>query len=104
MKPGDGSGPQRVSGLVDAFLEKKGLREQVRRQGVLEGWAERVGERIAAVTRPRAVDEGTLFVEVRSSAWLMELNMMKGQILSRINEGADDASVEKLVFVLSHEG
>lgn len=100
----DGSRPERVGGILEAFLEKKGLRAQVRRQEVLEDWAERVGDRIAAVTRPRAMAEGTLFVEVRSSAWLMELNMMKGEILARVNDGRDEAPVEKLVLVLSQEG
>jgi hypothetical protein len=34
----------------------------------------------------------------------MELNMMKGDILARVNEGHDEAPLEKLVFVLSEEG
>ena len=101
---GGGSGPERVGGIVEAFLEKKGIRDQVRRQEVLEDWGERVGERIAAVTRPQAIAEGTLFVEVRSSAWLMELNMMKREILARVNAGREDAPVDKLVLVLSQEG
>ncbi len=97
-------GPTRVGDLLGDFLDKKGMRRQVERASVLEEWAARVGERIAGVTRPRSVAEATLFVEVRSSAWLMELNMIKGEILSRLNEGHEDAPLEKLVFVLSEEG
>jgi hypothetical protein len=40
-------------------------------------------------------------VEVRSSPWLMELNLMKREILTRLNEGRGDAPIEKLVFVLA---
>jgi predicted nucleic acid-binding Zn ribbon protein len=80
------------------------VRRQLERTTALAEWPERVGERIAAVTRARSVAEATLFVEVRSSAWLMELNMMKGDILARVNEGHDEAPLEKLVFVLSEEG
>lgn len=101
---GDRRGLERVGGLVDAFLDRKGMREQVRRQEVLCDWADRVGERIAAVTRPRAVADGTLFVEVRSSAWLMELNMMKGSILDRVNKGRKEAPIERLVLVMSENG
>ena len=53
------------------------------------------------VTRARSVDESTLIVEVRSSAWLMELNMLKRDIVGRVNEHLADASIDKLVFVLA---
>ena len=97
-------GFSKVGDLVDAFLDRKGVRSQVRRMGVLEEWAERVGEGLARVTRPRGVSEGTLFVEVRSSSWLMELNMMKNEILSRVNEGREEEErIERLVFVLGED-
>jgi len=96
----DQQGPVRVGQLLEEFLERKGVRAQVERVVVLDEWAERVGEGIARVTRPRSVSEGTLFVEVRSSAWLMELNMMKQEILARLNAGREGARIEKLVFVL----
>ncbi|HSR42267.1 MAG TPA: DUF721 domain-containing protein, partial [Longimicrobiales bacterium] len=68
-------------------------------------WPEVVGEGIAEVTRARSVSDATLFVEVRSSAWMMELDMMKGRILARLNEGRDEASrIAKLVFVLAEGG
>jgi predicted nucleic acid-binding Zn ribbon protein len=76
----------------------------VARASILAEWPERVGARIAEVTRARSLADATLFVEVRSSAWLMELNMMKGEILTRLNRGHEDAPLEKLVFVLSEEG
>ncbi|MGD2069828.1 MAG: DUF721 domain-containing protein [Gemmatimonadota bacterium] len=98
----DRDGPVRVGDLLDRVLERKGVRSQVRRMAVLEDWAERVGTGIARVTRPRKLAEGTLFVEVRSSAWLMELNMMKGEILARLNEGREEGDgVDRIVFVLA---
>lgn len=100
MSSRDQQGPVRVGQLLEEFLERKGVRAQVERVVVLDEWAERVGEGIARVTRPRSVSEGTLFVEVRSSAWLMELNMMKQEILARLNAGREGARIEKLVFVL----
>ncbi len=68
--------------MVERFLEGAGVAEQVRRQGVLEAWPRLVGEAIAAVTEARSLSVGTLFVEVRSSSWLMELEMMKTEILA----------------------
>jgi predicted nucleic acid-binding Zn ribbon protein len=102
---GDGrrEGPVRVGALVGDYLERAGVREQVERTGVLDVWPERVGSAIAEVTRARGVAEGTLFVEVRSSAWLMELNMMRADILRRLNEGRESAPLERIVFVQAGE-
>ena len=72
----------------------------MRRQSVLEMWPGLVGEAIAAVTEARSLSVGTLFVEVRSSPWLMELEMMKAEILQRLNTGREDALIERIVFVL----
>lgn len=102
---GDGGGPERVGDLVKRFLTRKGVRSQVRRMEVLERWSEVVGPGIADVTRARSLSGSTLFVEVRSSPWLMELDMMKEDILARLNRDRDEnVRIEKLVFVLAEDG
>jgi predicted nucleic acid-binding Zn ribbon protein len=91
-----------VGDLVHRFLAEKGLKRQVARLEVLEIWPDVVGQAVAQVTRARSISGGTLLVEVRSSAWLMELNLMKSRILEAVNRGRDeDARIEKLVFVLA---
>jgi predicted nucleic acid-binding Zn ribbon protein len=95
--------PERVGDFLGSFLEKAGLKESLLRAGVVEEWGEKVGEAIARVTRAQGVREATLIVEVRSSAWLMELNLMKGEILQRVNEGRVEAPIENIVFVLSED-
>ena len=94
------TGPERVDKVVERFLDGAGIAEQVRRQDVLEAWPALVGEAIAAVTHARSLSVGTLFVEVRSSPWLMELEMMKADILRRLNAGREDGLIERIVFVL----
>lgn len=96
-----GDGPVRVGRILDEFLERRGVRVQLERTAALDDWARCVGEAIARVTRARAVSDRTLFVEVRSSAWLMELNLMKGEILGRLNEGRGEARIDRIVFVLA---
>jgi predicted nucleic acid-binding Zn ribbon protein len=90
----------RVGEILDAFLDRAGVREQLERTTALDEWPSRVGEAIARVTSPRSVSDGTLIVEVRSSAWLMELNMMRSDILRRVNEGREQALIDRIVFVL----
>lgn len=92
--------PVRIGDVLDGFLRERGMDRHIRRAGVVDEWAERVGERIAKVTRAKAVSESVLFVEVKSSAWLSELDMMKRDIVARLNEGREDVPIEKIVFSL----
>jgi predicted nucleic acid-binding Zn ribbon protein len=94
-------GPTRVGSVLADVLEKHGVRKQVERIGVLELWPEIVGEHLARVTRVRGLDEDALFVEVRSSAWLMELSMMKDDFLERVNARLAEEPIERIVFVLA---
>jgi predicted nucleic acid-binding Zn ribbon protein len=96
-----GGGPAKIGGLLAGVLEQHGVRDQVRRMEVLELWPEIVGAELAKVTRAKGVEDTTLFVEVRSSAWLMELNMMKRDFLERVNQRVEEAPFERVVFALA---
>ena len=96
-----GGGPIRVGDLLDDLLKQRGVGTQIRRVGAIDAWAEAVGAKIAAVTRAQAVVATTLFVEVKSSAWLMELDFMKRALLERVNEHLEeDGSIERIVLTL----
>ena len=82
-------------------LEKHGVTKQIERHGILELWPEIVGSKLAEVTRVKGLDDAALFVEVRSSAWLTELSMMKDAFLERVNERLETAPIERIVFVLA---
>lgn len=100
MSAGRG-GPAKIDSMLAGVLEKHGVQDQVRRMEVLELWPEIVGKDLARVTRAKAVEDTTLFVEVRSSAWLMELNMMKRDFLERVNARVEEAPFERVVFALA---
>jgi predicted nucleic acid-binding Zn ribbon protein len=96
-----GTRPTRVDVVLAQVLEKHGVQKQVQRVSVLDLWPEIVGDRVAAVTRVKGLDRDALFVEVRSSAWLMELSMLKTEVLERVNARLADAPLERIVFVLA---
>ena len=96
--------PTRVGAVLSTVLDKHGVKDQVKRMEILELWPELVGTPLSQVTRAKGVEGSTLFVEVRSSAWLMELNMMKGDFLERVNERLADAPLDKIVFVMAETG
>ena len=91
--------PVALGSVVDKILENHGVLGQVRRMSVLDEWHELVGEAVAKVTQARSVEDKVLIVEVRSSPWLMELNMMKGDFVRRVNDYMPDTPIERIVFV-----
>lgn len=87
--------------LLPKFLDKKGLTAKVEAASVVPEWEELVGPGIAGVAKPLRVSEGTLIVAVKSSAWIMELNMMKADLMRRLNAGKRQGRIEQLVFVMA---
>ncbi|HEX2091364.1 MAG TPA: DUF721 domain-containing protein [Longimicrobiaceae bacterium] len=92
--------PQLVGDVLARFLSRSGLEGKVEAASVLTEWAERVGPQIAAVTEPLRVSEDTLFVAVATSPWMMELTLMKADILRRLNAGKKEGKIEQIVFVM----
>lgn len=92
--------PQSVGDVLAKFLDRKGLAHKVEAAAVIPEWAERVGPQIAAVTEPLRLSEGTLVVAVRTSAWLMELNLMKAELMRHVNAGQRGGRIDQIVFVM----
>lgn len=91
--------PEPVGGLVEAVLDRLGIAEKVDRAVAAAEWERLVGPHIARVTGHARVRGRTLFVEVESASWLAELNMVRHDLLRRLNEGRTRGRIEKIVFV-----
>ena len=65
--------------IIDA-LAIHGLSDEIRAQRVIAEWADLVGAKVAARTRPDRIVDRILYVEVATSAWLQELNLLKSQL------------------------
>ena len=95
------AGLTRVGDFLGDLLEKRGLGTQIRRMGALDVWSAAVGERVAEVTEAKTVVASTLFVEVKSSAWLMELSLMREALLERVNvELGGEGTIDRIVLTL----
>jgi predicted nucleic acid-binding Zn ribbon protein len=91
----------KIEEVLGELLGETALGERVAEAEVVAEWNERVGEAIAAVTIPMRVSRGTLVVGVRSSAWLMELQMMERQILRQLNRGRTSGRISRIRFVMA---
>lgn len=95
--PNDGGRPEPLGDALRRYLDQSGLAPRVEQAGVLEAWPQVVGPTVAAVTRPLAVAaDGTLFVAVRSAAWMSELALLEREILARLREVSPRAPVARI--------
>jgi predicted nucleic acid-binding Zn ribbon protein len=90
-----------VGELIPKYLARKGLTAKVEAASVVPEWEDLVGQGIAAVASPIRVSDGTLIVAVATSAWMMELNLMKADLMRRLNAGKRQGRIERLVFIMA---
>ena len=94
-------GARSASDAVAAALALHGITDQVRAGRVLTEWSDLVGPKIAQRTRPDGITDRTLWVEVATSAWLHELNLMRPQLLGGLLERLGEPRVfDELKFRL----
>ena len=93
--------PQKLGDALASYLSESGLAERVEQAGVIPEWADLVGPQIATVTEPLAISrDGTLFVAVRTNAWMNELSLLEPQLLAAINAKPGRARVSKIYWRL----
>ena len=89
--------PRPIGEAINSFLERTGIARRVEQASVIPEWPELVGQQIAQVTEPLSIArDGTLFVAVKTSAWMNELSLLEPQLLSSINAKADRAKVARI--------
>jgi predicted nucleic acid-binding Zn ribbon protein len=66
-------------------------------------WTELVGERIAAVAQPVSERGGEVTIDCSDSVWAQELDLMQGQLLTRLQERLGESAPQSLRFRVSNE-
>lgn len=89
--------PEPIADALSSFLEQSGLAERIEQASIIPEWPALVGEQIAAVTEPLSIArDGTLFVAVRTNAWMTELSLMEPQLLAALNAKTGRSRVERI--------
>ena len=71
---------------VATALQFHGISDEIRAGRLLTEWADLVGPKISQRTRPDGIRERVLWIEVATSAWLHELNLLRTQLVSGLVE------------------
>jgi predicted nucleic acid-binding Zn ribbon protein len=93
--------PEPLGRIVAGWLDASGLAGRVEQAGVIPEWPRLVGPQIAAVTSPRSITaNGTLFVAVKTNAWMNELSLMEPELLRSLNGGTARPAIRRIRWVL----
>jgi predicted nucleic acid-binding Zn ribbon protein len=91
--------PERVGSILRNLLQNLGLDKRIEEYDAYFSWDRIVGEKIAGVTRVKSVRDGVLVVEVKGSVWMSEINMVKHQLIEKLNEGKNSGAIKDIVLV-----
>jgi predicted nucleic acid-binding Zn ribbon protein len=85
--------PQPLEATLARLLAEAGWEAPAAVGGIIHGWADIVGPRIAAHCEPVSYEDGVLTVQTDSSAWATELRNLSVMLLTRLNAAVPRRSV-----------
>jgi predicted nucleic acid-binding Zn ribbon protein len=89
--------PKKLGDVMSDVLSHAGIADRIAQAAVIPDWRDLVGEQIARVTEPLSVTtQGTLFVAVKTNAWMTELSLLEPQLLRRLNQKTGRLSIKKI--------
>ena len=91
--------PLAIAGILEKFLQGKGITKKMAQYNVFEEWKEIVGDTISKCATPQKMQGNTLVVCAKNAAWANELAFMKLQILKKIREKSPDSQIADIRFI-----
>jgi len=91
--------PRPIGDLIKEFTSRDGISEKLRSYEVVGEWEKIVGDTIGKNTEIVRIENGTLYVQVKNSAWRNELIFEKPAILKKIRENYSTSGVEDIFFI-----
>ena len=89
---------ERINLLLDRLISDYGLDHKVLETKVFAAWKEAVGVLIARNTQPVSLVDGKLTVYASAHVWVNELQMLRGQVIPKINKTVNFPAVKTLEF------
>ena len=87
---------ERVGSLLKRVLGERGMDDRLNRYQAWLIWDQVVGQQIAARARPLRFRQGVLEVQVDHPVWMQQLQMLKPQILDKLNRQLPSAKIEDI--------
>ena len=93
--------PSAFGDVLSSVLKSSGMAARVEQASIIPEWASLIGTQIASVTDPQSISaDGTLFVYVKTNAWMNELSMMEPELLKALNARVGKSPVKRIRWLL----
>ena len=87
-----------IEEVVNNYLKALGIDKKMKEARIINLWEETVGISVAKVTTNIFVNNGTLFVKIRSSVVRNELMMLKEGIMKSLNNRVQENIIKDIVI------
>ena len=87
-----------ISDILKSALKKCRPAQDTRMTRIWELWDMAVGAPIAMNAKPHSFNNGTLVVNVSSSAWIHQLKFLEKEIVNNLNKHLDAPMVQQIRF------
>jgi predicted nucleic acid-binding Zn ribbon protein len=74
-----------IGSAMDELVKSLGIQKKLQEYDAVVYWELAVGERIAQVATATRIQQGILFVHVKTSTWRNELVLRKNEIMDKLN-------------------
>ena len=90
--------PQSVGSLVQAVIDRWGLRDRLNETRIMETWAAIAGMHVNAVTDRVWINGRRLHVRVTSAAWRHELHLRRQEWCRELNRLLGETLIDDITF------
>jgi predicted nucleic acid-binding Zn ribbon protein len=96
---GAGRDPHTAASGIDDILNSFGWQNQIAQAELFAKWADLVGDLNATNSAPENLNQGTLTVRCKSTAWATQLKLMQAEILAKVQQEYASLEIENIRFV-----
>ena len=94
---------KKVGEILPGVMKGLGLDARLREAELGTEWRRVVGDTLSARSRPLAIRNKALLVEVANGAWMQEIRYHQREILAKIHELFPELEIEGLRLMLERE-
>jgi hypothetical protein len=94
---------KKIGQIVESFLRKEKIgsfadNSRTENDGLLEKWAQIVGNKIASKTQPHRIERNNLFIYVDNSVIMNEMTYLKSGIKKSVNDYLKEKKIKDIIF------
>jgi hypothetical protein len=90
--------PQRIGPLLSEILSEKGYLTFCKEYAIMQKWGLIVDTRLAAASICERIEDGIMYVKVKSAPWRLEAAYCKEKVLNKIHNDFGCPTIKDIIF------